>query len=185
MSTLSVYTFAIAQADISANGDTVNAASWVNIPIIGEGTVEYTMQKAEVSDGEGRLQIIWRHTQRAKVTLRMKRFAYRVLEMISGSPVSSAQGTDQIRFGTTAEITPPFVRLRLQQRAVDSSNTAGYLEVIIYKAQGMLPSMTMREVTPGEYTVEFDALAATYNENGAVVEGSPYFRVKSLKSSLT
>lgn len=184
MSTLSVYTFAISQADVSANGDTVNAASWVNIPIIGEGTVEYTLQKAEVADGEGKLQIIWRHGQRAKVTLRMKRFAFRILEMISGSPVSSAQGTDQIEFGTVNEISPPFVRLRLQQKAVDSSNTEGYLQVVIYKAQGTMPSMTMRETTPGEYTVEFDALAATYNESGATLEGNPYFKVTALKSSL-
>lgn len=184
MSTLSAYTFAISQADVSANGDTVTTASWVNIPIIGEGTVEYTMQKAEVADGEGKLQIIWRHGQRAKVTLRMKRFAFRILELISGSPVSSAQGTDIIQFGTSAEVSPPFVRLRLQQKAIDASNNSGYMEVIVYKAQGMLPTMTMRETTPGEYTVEFDALAATYNESGAVVSGNPYFKATALKSSL-
>lgn len=184
MSNLKTYTFAITQADVASGGDTAVAASWVNIPIVAEGTIEYTVQKVEVADGEGKLQINWFHTQRAKVTLRMKQYAFRILEMVTNSPVSSAQGTDAMYFGRDEEITPPYVRLRLQQKAVDASSGArGYFEVIVFKAQGTLPTLTMKEVSPGEYTVMFDCLQATYDDSGNAIP-SAMLKVKALKSSL-
>lgn len=182
MSTLQTYSFAITQADVGPYS--AGAVTWTNIPVVGEGTVEYTIQRAEVQDGEGKILNVWFHSQRAKVTLRMKRFAFRILEIITGSPVSSAQGTDMIYFGRDEELSAPWVRLRLQQKAVDTAGTEGYFEVIIFKAQGTLPAITMRETTAGDYTVTFDALLSSVDAAGNTIPDA-LFAVKALKSSLT
>ncbi len=188
MAQTKLYTFAITKAEISANADSATPAVWTLIPITAEGTVEYTIQKAEVADGEGALQITWRHTQRARITLRTKLMLFRILEMISGNPVSSVGANgDRIEFGNENEISPPFVRLRLQQKAVNyDTNAEGYVEAIVYKAQGELPSFTMREVTPGEYTVMFDALKALFDDTGAALPAPGVFgHFKGLKPTLS
>lgn len=184
MSNLKTFTFGVNRAWVSANGNTANAASWVEIPIVADSSVEYTLQHAEVANGEGKLQITWRFGQRAKVMLRMKQFAFNILERITGSPVSSANGIDQLLVGRSEEINPPNVRLKLVQQAKDSNNTAGYLHVVVFNAQGEMPGVQMKESTPGEFSINFDCLAATFDENGAVIPES-YFRVDALKTVST
>lgn len=114
-------TFAVSSVDVAPYNNGAAVTTWTNIPVVAESTVEYTKQKAEVPDGEGNLIHIWRHSTRARMNLRMKRFAFRVIELISGSPVSSAQGTDQIYAGTSGEVNPPYVRLRAYAQAIDAS----------------------------------------------------------------
>lgn len=181
MSNLKIFTFGVNKAWVSANGDTNTPASWVEVPIVSDSTIDYTIQTAEVSDGEGFLQMQWKHTQRAKVTLKMKQLGFNILERMTGSPVSSSQGTDQIYFGRQEEITPPFTRLKLVQRAIDSNTNRGYAHVTIFKAQGELPTLMMQATTPGEFTVNFQCLAANYDENGNSIP-TAYFRLDAVKS---
>ena len=182
MSLLNVKTFAIKRAYISANADSSTPAAWTEIPLTQEGTVEYSTQKSELQDGEGKLIHTWRYGQRARVMLRMSVFAFNILERITGSPVSSASGVDQISGGVEEEISPNLVRLKLVQRAVDNSGNEGELHVYIHKAQGEMPTVTMRQTTQGEFTINFDALSASFNELGAAIPSS-YFRVDALKSA--
>lgn len=185
MANTKLLTFAVFKAYVSANADSSTAASWLEIPLTAESTTEYTLQEAEVANGEGKLFWTWFFGQRATTRLRMKQFAFAVLERITGSPVSSAQGADQMKFGVEEEISPPVVRLKVIVRAVDTSNnTGGYFHITIFKAQGRLPTLNARETTPGEFEVMFKALAATYDENGASIPES-YLRVDGLKSTAT
>lgn len=102
--------------------------TWTNIPVVAESTVEYSKEKAEIADGEGNLIHIFRHSRRARMNLRMKRFAFRILELVTGSPVSSAQGADMIYAGTASEVNAPYVRLRAYAQAVDASG--GYRPLV-------------------------------------------------------
>lgn len=183
MSNLQTFSFAITQADIAPYNGGAAVSTWTNIPTPAEGTAEYTVQKVEVADGEGKLVQVWFHTQRCKVTLRIKKFAFHIFEMLSGSPVSSAQGTDKMYFGRDEEINPPVVRLRLQQKAIDQNGNTGYFETIIFQARGMLPPITMREVTASDYTCTFDGLESTVDEAGATIP-SAMLSVRALKTSL-
>ncbi len=173
MAETNVYTFAVNKVEIASYNNGAAPTSWTNIPVIAESTAEYTRGNADVSDAEGNLLNIWYHSQRARVTLRVKLFAFRVIEIATGSPVSSAQGADKMDIGVDAELNPPNVRLRLQQKAVDyTTGTTGYFEVVIYKARGALGPLTMRETTPGEYTIEFNALKSTKDEQGNTLPGN-------------
>lgn len=184
MANTKLLTFSIYKAEISANADTNTPAAWTEIPLSAEGTGEYTIQKAEVQDGEGALQHTWKHTQRARFMLRTKLALFRILEIATGSPVSSTTGGDMIYVGREEEISAPFVRLRLHQRAVDfDTKTEGYAEVIVFKAQAEMPGVQMREVTPGEYTINFDALKASYDASGNSIPGA-YFSFRGLKSNV-
>ena len=144
MSLVKATTFAIVKAEISLNGGTSTPASWTNIPLAADGTVNYTQSKSEVTDGEGNIHQTWRHSQRANVMLRTKVAFPRLMEMISGSPVSSANGADLIYFGRTEELSPNRVRLRLQCRAVDHDTKAeGFAEAIVFDAQGGMAPFSM------------------------------------------
>jgi hypothetical protein len=183
MSNVKALTFAIYKAEISANGGTSTPASWVEIPLTRQGTVEYSKSNAEVTDGEGSLFHIWYHSMRARVNLTTKLAFPRLMEMISGSPVSSAQGTDLIYFGREEELDPNKVRLRLHCKARDIDTASeGYAESIVFSAQGGLASFQMAETTPGEYAFEFTSLKSTYDANGNVVP-SCYGSFRMVKST--
>jgi hypothetical protein len=183
MSNLAVLTFAVSSVDVAAYNNGGAVTTWYNLPVVAESTVEYTKQKSEVPDGEGNLIHIWRHSPRARMNLRMKRFAFRILELVTGSPVSSAQGADMIYAGTSVEVNPPYVRLRAYAQAIDQNGTTGYLKVTIFKAQGVMPGVTMRETTPGEFQIEFDALLSSTDENGNTLGSNAYYKVEALKSN--
>lgn len=183
MSNLAVFTFAVSSVDVAPYVSGQAVSTWTNIPVVAESTVEYTKQAAEISDGEGYLRHIFRHSTRARMNLRMKRFAFRALELITGSPVSSAQGADMIYAGTSVETNPPYVRLRAYAQAVDASGNTGYIKVTIFKAQGTMPGVTMRETTPGEFSITFDALLSSDNEAGQTLASDAYYKVEALKST--
>ncbi len=184
MSLLAVYTFGVTKAEISANGDTSTPASWVNIPLIADGTVTYTLSESEVRDGDGTMRLDWFHSQSAKVSLMTKVTFFRLLEMATGSPVSSYQGgTDAIEFGTSAELNPPATRLRIQCRAQDTNTNRGYMEIVIYRARGKMGNFGMKEVAQGSYTVQFTAELAVFDELGGANAGA-YGRAKAVKTTL-
>lgn len=186
MSTLTTYNFAITQADIALYADGAAVSTWTNLPVVAESNVEYTMTPADIADGEGKIQHRFFHSQRARITIRMKTWGFRIMELLSGSPVSSAQGTDEIYFGRDEELNPPAVRLRLQCKAVDTgaTSTTGYYEIMIFKAQGFLPPLSMRETTAGEFTITFEGLLATKDTAGNTIPAA-MGRVKALKTALT
>jgi len=90
------------------------AATFVQFPIVQDSTLELTYERAEVLDGMGRRQGIWIHSPSGRVTLRGGEASMRIMEMVSGSGVSSYASVDRIQFGTADELTPPTVRLKLR-----------------------------------------------------------------------
>jgi len=162
--TIQWYSFAVDQAHIAAYSTSV-AATWTELPVVSGSTVDMAVTRADVRDGVGDIQHTWFHTRTATVTLTMRRWAMRVLELISGNPVSSSDGYDRILLGTSAEITPPKCRLRLRCQAVDENGeNEGYMYVYLYAVQFGFPSIGMAETTPGEVTLEGSCLLTTYNE---------------------
>lgn len=170
------------KADISANGDTSTPASWVNIPLISDGTITYNINVAEVSDGDGKLRLNWFHSQRAKVQLMTKQTIFRLIELATGSAVSSYQGQDKLQFGVDAELNPPFTRLRVQCKAVDSNANRGYMEAVLYRTRGKMGNVSMKETTVGTFTIEFEAEIASYDDNGNATPNGAYGHIRSLKS---
>jgi len=142
------------------------AASWVQMPIVAGSTLDIARTAAEIRDGEGYLQKVWFHTLTATVTIRAKKWAMRVLELISGNPVSSASGVDKIEFGRDEELNPPYVSFKLKVTAEDNSGTSGYMYVYCYKVQCGFPSVGMEETTPSEVTIEGNCLRGYYDSEG-------------------
>lgn len=185
MSLVKANTFAITKAEISAGGGTNAAPSWVEIPLTRTGTVEYTKSTADVTDGEGNLFHQWFHSMRAKVMLSTKIAFPRMMELISGSPVSSAQGADLIYFGRDEELDANKVRLRLQCKARNyDTGTEGYAEAIVFSAQGGLASFSMQETTPGEFSFEFTGLKSSFDANGNAIPAA-YGSFAMVKSTLS
>lgn len=185
MANTNILTFGIYRAYVSANADSSTPASWLEVPLAKEAGVEYSVQEAEVTNGEGKLYYQWFHTQRGMIRLRIPVYAFAVFERITGSPVSSAQSADTQYFGREEEISPNLVRLKIIVRAANKdTNTEGYFHITVFKAQGRMPSVNARDVTPGEFEIQFKALAATYDENGASIPES-YGRYDGLKSTAT
>lgn len=177
--------FAIDQAWVSTYTDG-GAATWVEIPVVGGSTLDITRTPAEVRDGRGFLQYTWFHTLSATVTIRAKEWSMRVLEMISGNPVSSAAGVDFIEFGREEELTPPTVRFRLQCPLVDEDggNSAKRMLVYLYKVQCSFPSIGMEEVTPGEVTIEGNCLRCDDDDQGAALAKDCFGRLQALSTAL-
>lgn len=185
MANTKLLTFAIHRAYISPNADTATPASWTEIPLVAESTVEIAVQEAEVADGEGKLRYTWFHSQRANARVRMKQLALRILELATSSPVSSAQGADEIEFGVEGELSPPVVRLKFICKAYnDATSTNGYVHVTVYKAQGRMPTLTMREIAAGDFEVMFKGLFASFTDTGAAITGA-YGKVSGLKTTDT
>jgi hypothetical protein len=185
MANTNLLTFAVHKAFISSNADTATPASWTELPIVAESTVEVAIGEDEVADGEGKLRYTWFHSQRANARLIIRQFAFRILELATSSPVSSAQGADEIEFGVDGELAPPVVRLKLICKARnDATNTNGYMHITVYKAQGRMPTLNMRATTHGEYEIMFKGLYATYNDLGGAISGG-YGKVSGLKSTDT
>ena len=173
--TIQVQTFSVYSGEIAA-WNSGGAASWVTIPMVAEGSLELTMGEAQVTDGEGRINFQWYHSQRATVRLRVKQYFMRILEMISGNAVSSAAGAERLEFGTDAELTPPIVRLRLKARARDvTTEGTGYFHIIAYKAKGSISAPPMSETTPGEMTYTFTLLKSLKDAAGATLPGNGSF----------
>ena len=183
MSNLALYTFGVTKADISANGDTATPASWVNIPLIADGSITYQINVAEVADGDGKLRLNWFHSQRAKVQLMTKQTIFRLIELATGSAVSSYQGQDKIQFGVDSELNPPFTRLRVQCKAVDASANRGYMEAVLYRTRGKMGNVSMKETTVGTYTIEFEAELASFDDLGNATPNGAYGHLTGLKSS--
>lgn len=177
--------FAIEDAWVSEYTDG-GAATWVSIPVVGGSTLDITRTPAEVRDGRGFLQHTWFHTLSATITIRAKEWSMRVLEMISGNPVSSASGVDYIEFGREEELSPPTVRFRLQVPVVDEvgGNNAKRMLVYLYKVQCSFPSIGMEEVTPGEVTIEGNCLRADDNELGAAIAKECFGRLQALAAAV-
>jgi hypothetical protein len=173
--------FAIKQAWVSEYSDG-GAATWVLIPVVAGSTLDISRTAAEIRDGEGFLQYTWFHTITATLTIRAKEWSMRVLEMISGNPVSSAGGVDWIEFGRDEELSPPTVRFRLQCPAVDETGTVTgkYMYVYCYKVQCSFPSVGMEEVTPGEVTIEGNCLRCDDDDQGNDLPGDVFGRIEAL-----
>lgn len=185
MSLVKATTFAIVKAEISLNGNTNTPATWTEIPLAADGTINYTMSKSEVTDGEGNLFQTWRHSPRATVALRTKVAFPRLMEMISSSPVSSAQSADLIYFGRTEELDPNNVRLRLQCRAKNYDTGAdGYAEAIVFNAQGGMAPFSMGETKQGEFAFEFDSNKSSYDASGNSIPAA-YGSFHVIKSTLS
>lgn len=185
MANTNILTFAIHKAYVSANADSSTPASWLELPLVKESTIEYSTQEAEVTNGEGKLFYQWFFGQRALARIRIPVYAFAVFERITGSPVSSAQGADMQYFGREEEISPSPVRLKVIVRAVNKdTNVEGYFHITVFKAQGRMPTVTARETTPGEFEIQFKALAATYDENGASIPES-YGKYSGLQTTAT
>ncbi len=185
MANTNLLTFAVHRAYLSPNADTANAATWTELPIVAESTVEVALGEDEVADGEGKLRYTWFHSQRANARLVIRQFAFRILELATSSPVSSAQGADEIEFGVDGELNPPVVRLKLICKARnDVTNTNGYVHITLYKAQGRMPTLNMRATTHGEYEIMFKGLFATFNDGGGAITGA-YGKVAGIKATDT
>ncbi len=128
--------------------------------------------KADVLDGEGDINYVWRHSARCTVQLRAAKQSMRILEVVSGNTVSSAAGVERIYFGTDGELTPPVVVLDLVAVATDSeaaTPTRVYQQIVLFKCQVKFPDLQNRHVAPGEIVIDFDAYKSLKDENGSVI----------------
>jgi len=183
LATVQWYSFAVDQAHIAAYSTSV-AATWTELPVISGSTIDIAVTRADVRDGEGALKHTWFHTQTATVTLTMRRWAMRVLELISGNPVSSYSGYQDIQVGTDAEITPPRCRLKLRCKAVDENGeNEGFMYVYVYACQFGFPSIGMAETTPGEITMEGSCLQVGYDEDAVAMVKDAFLRIEAIQSA--
>lgn len=173
--TKQVKTFAIRQAWISAFTDGV-AASWTEIPLVADSTLELTYQTEDVRDAEGNLDTIWYHSPDGTVTLRTKLWYMRVLELITGNAVSSYvsgddAGAEAIYFGTEGELSTNPVRLKMKVLGKDhaASDAQTFMYVYAWKATGPFPTINMAETTPGDVTHEMRLLKTTSDDLGNTV----------------
>ena len=176
--------FAIKEAYVSAYSDGT-AASWVELPLVAEGTLAISISAEDVTDGEGNIEWRWFHSQRAALTIRCKDWAMQVLEMITGNPVSSMPNTEAIDFGREEELTPPLVRFKLIAQSVDATApaTERYFRVLCYKVQCRFPEIGMAETTPGEVTINGDLLKSTYDTEGNACKKC-FGRIEGLATSV-
>jgi hypothetical protein len=108
----------------------------------------------------------------------------RVLELISGNPVSSSDGYDKIEFGRDEEVTPPICRIRLYCKAVDDAGTTeGTMRVYLYAVQFGFPSIGMAETTPGEITLEGSCRVVQYNELAVLVDKNMFGRIEAIQDA--
>lgn len=174
--------FAIHAAYIAAYGNGESAATWVQIPLIKEGTINLSLNEAEVTDGEGVLHHLFYHTQRARGTLRCARDAMRVIELITGNGSSSALGTEEIVFGTDAEIQPPLFRLMMVAKAEDESGNEGYFAVYGYKARGRMTIVQMADTQAAEYAFDYQLFRSNRNTDGDSVPEA-YGKIQFLRTT--
>lgn len=174
------YSFAIKQAWVAAYSTSV-AATWTELPVTSNSTIDVAVTRADVRDGIGDLQHTWFHTRTATLSLTMRQWGMRVLELISGNPVSSTSAHDSIDFGRDEEISPPKCRIRLKCDAVDETGvTEGYMYVYLYAVQFGFPSIGMAETTPGEITLEGSCLVVQYNELAVNVGKTMFGRIDAI-----
>jgi len=179
-----VKTFGINEAYIAAYSNGVTA-SWEEIPLVQNGTLELTVQEEEVRDGEGFLDHIWYHSQDANVSLTTALWMMRVLELISGNAVSSYNTTsaEAIHFGTDGEITPPSVRLKLRVQAKDhSSDATAYAWLYIFKARAAIPPFNAAQTAANQMEMNFRALRVTDDDQGRTI-AQAYGRIELGASS--
>lgn len=159
--------FAIKKAYVSAYTD-ATPASWIELPLVADGTLAVSCSVEEVTDGEGNPEWHWPHSQRAALTLRCKDWSMQVLEMITGNPVSSMPSTEAIDFGRDEELTPPVVSFKLAAQSVDTTapETERFFRVLCYRVQCKFPEIGMAETTPGEVTINGNCLKSVYNTEG-------------------
>jgi len=162
-------TFGVKQAWVGGYAAGAAVPEWVEFKIVQDSTLELSYERAEMRDGRGRLQHTWIHSPGGRVTLRGGEYAMRILEMVTGSPVSSYADVDSIQFGTEDELTPPAVRLKMVCDAKDSIETEGEVLVYAYKAVGQMPSIGMAQTTPGVVEIPFDLQQDTKDHAGATV----------------
>lgn len=160
-----VVSFAVYKAYVAAYASGA-AATWTEIPLAKEGTINLNVNMAEVTDGEGVLYHNFYHTQRATGSLRCARAAMRVIELITGNGSSSAVGTEIIAWGTDAEIQAPLMRLLFIAKAEDSDGNTGYFEVYVWKARGRMNVINLAETTAAETVFEFTCFRSTKDTAG-------------------
>jgi hypothetical protein len=154
------------------------------MPVTSNSTIDVAVTRAEVRDGEGDLMHVWFHTRTATLSLTMRQWGMRVLELISGNPVSSSNGYNQIDFGRDEEITPPKCRVRLKCKAVDETGaTEGFMYVYLYAVQFGFPSIGMAETTPGEVTLEGTCLVESHDESAVILPKVMFGRIEAIQSS--
>lgn len=176
--TREVKTFGIKQAWLGEYLSGGAVVTWVEFPLVTDGTLELTSERAEIRDGLGLRKDTWFHSQGGRVTLRGGMYSMRILEMVTGSPVSSYLNTDMMQFGVEDELTPPAVRLKLLTLAKDAAGNEGYLYAFCYRARGNMPSIGMAQTAPGEVEIQFDLEADTKNHLGQTLSGNAYGRAE-------
>ena len=169
-------TFAIKDAWIGAYNAGAAVTTWVEFPLVSDGTLELSTEEATILDGRGRRQATWKHSPAGRVTLRGGEGSMQILEMVTGSGVSSYLNIDSMQFGTEAELTPPSVRLKLRADIKDSADNEGLQYVYCYKAIGQFPSIGMAQTTPGVVEIPFSLNSDTKDHTGATV-ASAYGRL--------
>jgi hypothetical protein len=177
------FSFGVDQAWVAAYSTTV-AATWTELPVTSNATIDVAVTRAEVRDGEGDLKHVWFHTRTATLSLTMRQWGMRVLELISGNPVSSSSGYDQIDFGRDEEITPPKCRVKLKCKAVDETGTTeGAMWVYLYAVQFGFPSIGMAETAPGEVTLEGSCLVVQYDDDALLVAKETFGRIEAIPTT--
>ncbi len=169
-------TFAIKDAWLGAYSGGGAVVTWVEFPLVTDGTLELSMEEANMLDGRGRLQATWKHSPTGRVTLRGGEGSMQVFEMITGTGVSSYSYVDSIQFGTETQLTPPAVRLKLRADIKDSADAKGLQYVYCYKAIGQFPSIGMAQTTPGVVEIPFTLNSDTKDHMGNTV-ASAYGRL--------
>ena len=159
-------TFGVKEAFVGAYNSGGAVPTWVEFDIAQDSTLELSYERAEHRDGRGYLEHTWIHSPSGRVTLRGGEYSMRIMEMVSGSPVSSYTSVDSIQFGVNEELTPPAVRLKLVCECKDGSENEGEVLVYAYKAVGQMPSIGMAQTTPGVVEILFDLQRDTKTMTG-------------------
>jgi len=162
-------TFGVKEAYVGAYNSGGAVPTWVEFDIAQDSTLELSYERAEMRDGRGYLQHTWIHSPSGRVTLRGGEYSMRIMEMVSGSPVSSYADVDSMQFGTEEELSPPSVRLKMLCECKDASENEGLVYVYAYKAIGQMPSIGMAQTTPGVVEIPFDLQQDTKDHDGNTV----------------
>jgi len=106
-----------------------------------DGTMQ--IEPTEIK-GDDEVKVTFYHSQKINITGEANAWNIDLVEMITGNSQLAVVGPpvgDEIAIGTDSETNPPFVQLRTQTRAKDTTGNIVTIEIVYHKVQLMIENL--------------------------------------------